>query len=225
MSFQFKASMTCAMSSIFFACATPALADAGRVVVTAPSDDERSTRLVRYADLNLAVPRDMKRLDSRVNAAIKDVCGLSDYLRTGQSRLGRRITRAARKRGPRLARRWGRRLLWHRDRAPVGSKLRLRRSLSRRAPATERVLSCRASSQLKEASLEHLLIDELETNARLLETNAALWEQRAARVSKPSVRSLLRRRAVRGRKLAARLREEASSEACSRSQTDPERAI
>ncbi len=54
--------------------------------------------------------------------------------------------------------------------------------------------------------------DELETNACLLETNARLWEQRAARVTNPNMRKLLKRRAVRGRKLAERLREEAASQ-------------
>ncbi len=52
--------------------------------------------------------------------------------------------------------------------------------------------------------------DELETSACLLETNALLWEQRAARVTNPNMRKLLKRRAVRGRKLAERLREEAA---------------
>jgi hypothetical protein len=53
--------------------------------------------------------------------------------------------------------------------------------------------------------------DEFETNACLLETNAQLWEQRAARVTNPNMRNLLRRRAVRGRKLAERLRQEAAA--------------
>jgi len=57
--------------------------------------------------------------------------------------------------------------------------------------------------------LEHSLIDQNETNARLLETNARLWEMRAVRVSNPKTRKLLKRRAVRGRKLAERLRSEA----------------
>lgn len=78
MSIQFKAAMTCAMSAIFFACATPALADTGPVVVTAPSDDERSTLVVKYGDLNLAVARDQKRLDRRVGGAIREVCGFSE---------------------------------------------------------------------------------------------------------------------------------------------------
>lgn len=54
-------------------------------------------------------------------------------------------------------------------------------------------------------------IDEVETNARLLETNAQLWEQRSAQVANLNMRKLLKRRAVRGRKLAERLRKEAAS--------------
>lgn len=79
MSFQLKASMTCAMSAVFFTCATSALADTGPVVVTAPSDYERLTRVVSYRDLNLALARDQKRLDRRLDAAIKDVCRLSEF--------------------------------------------------------------------------------------------------------------------------------------------------
>lgn len=79
MSFQLKASMTCAMSAIFFACATPALADTRPMVVTAPSDYALPTRVVTYRDLDLALARDQKRLDRRLDAAIKDVCGLNEY--------------------------------------------------------------------------------------------------------------------------------------------------
>ncbi|MGI8930952.1 MAG: UrcA family protein [Sphingomicrobium sp.] len=92
MSFQLKASMTCAMSTIFFACATPALASTDPVVVTAPSGDERPTRVVTYRDLDLTLARDQKRLDRRVDAAIEDVCGLSQSyaVRTVSARMSYR---------------------------------------------------------------------------------------------------------------------------------------
>ncbi len=79
MSSQLKASMTCALSAIFFAYATPALASTSPVIVTAPSEEERSTRVIRYGDLDLTVARDQKRLDRRVGGAIEDVCGMSQY--------------------------------------------------------------------------------------------------------------------------------------------------
>lgn len=71
--------MTCAMSAIFFACAAPAVASTDPVVVTAPNDDERPVRIVSYRDLNLALTRDQKRLDRRLDAAVKKVCGLSEF--------------------------------------------------------------------------------------------------------------------------------------------------
>jgi UrcA family protein len=79
MSFKLNTSMTCALSAIFFAFVTPALAGTGPVIVTAPSHDNRSTRLVRFGDLDLALVRDQKRLDRRVAGAIKDVCGLGEF--------------------------------------------------------------------------------------------------------------------------------------------------
>lgn len=79
MSFQLKTSMTCAMSAIFFTCATPALASTSPVTVTAPSEDDRSTRRVGYGDLDLTNARDQKRLDRRVDGAIKNVCGQREY--------------------------------------------------------------------------------------------------------------------------------------------------
>lgn len=60
--------------------------------------------------------------------------------------------------------------------------------------------------------MEQSPLDDLEANASLLETNARMWELRAAQVASPNLRELLRRRAVRGRKLAERLRKEAATE-------------
>lgn len=59
--------------------------------------------------------------------------------------------------------------------------------------------------------MDHLLIDERELNACLLEENARVWDLRAVGVINPRTRKLLKRRAVRGRKLAERLRDEAAS--------------
>jgi UrcA family protein len=78
MSSKFKSAMTCALSVILFAAASPALASTAQVTVTGPSEDTRSTR-VRYGDLDLSVARDRQRLDRRVDGAIKDVCGQREY--------------------------------------------------------------------------------------------------------------------------------------------------
>lgn len=74
----FNARITCALSVIIFATATPALAGTSPVTVTAPSEDTRST-IVVYGDLDLAIARDRKRLDRRVGGAIEDVCGFREY--------------------------------------------------------------------------------------------------------------------------------------------------
>lgn len=78
MLFKLKAPITCALSAIFFAYATPVLADTSPVTVTAPNEDTRSSS-VPYGDLDLSLVHDQKRLDRRVDGAIKNVCGLREY--------------------------------------------------------------------------------------------------------------------------------------------------
>ena len=78
-----KASVTLAVAALTCTVLGSTAAFAGTpsapVVVTAPRTVDETVVRVGFADLNLALASDQRRLDRRVGSAIRDVCGISDY--------------------------------------------------------------------------------------------------------------------------------------------------
>jgi UrcA family protein len=77
------ASVTLAVAALTSAILGSTAAVAGtpgeRVTVTAPRTADETTARVSFADLDLTLAADQRRLDRRVDGAIRDVCGASDY--------------------------------------------------------------------------------------------------------------------------------------------------
>lgn len=78
-----KASVTLAVAALTSTVLGSTVAFAGTpsapVVVTAPRTADETVVRVGFADLNLALAADQRRLDRRVSSAIRDVCGINDF--------------------------------------------------------------------------------------------------------------------------------------------------
>jgi UrcA family protein len=78
-----KSSVTLAVATLSLALigstAASAAPQSAPVVVTAPAADDDLTKVIRFGDLDLTQAADQRRLDWRINGAVRAVCGANEY--------------------------------------------------------------------------------------------------------------------------------------------------